>query len=66
MLAIWNYFAVEVGDVDLADRFSACAKETFEALARTPGLGRSRRFGRKSLKDIRSWRVEGFSKYLVL
>lgn len=65
LLAIWNYFALEIGDIDLADRFSASAKKTFEVLARAPGLGRSRPFGRESLKDIRSWRVEGFSRYLV-
>src|SRR5262249_16232259 len=65
LLAIWNYFSEEVGNIDLADRFRACAEETFAALVRVPGLGRPRRFRRSSLKDLRSWRVDHFPKYLV-
>ena len=44
LLAQWDFYADEVGDPDLADRFVARAEATFKKLARTPGLGRPRSF----------------------
>ena len=64
LLAQWDYFAEEVEDVDLADRFLA-AEQTFRNLARTPGLGPPRRFSVDKLRNLHSWRVDGFPKHLV-
>lgn len=46
-----------------AKAFLEAAYDTFEVLAENPGLGRPRpEFGHPGL---RSWRVEGFRKYLI-
>ena len=65
LLAQWDYFADEVGNPDLADRFFARAQLTFKSLARTPGLGRPRKFRSPKAQNLRSWKVEDFSKHLV-
>jgi toxin ParE1/3/4 len=48
-----------------ARRFLDAAEATFGSLALTPGLGRQRKFKNARLGDLRSWRVKGFSNYLV-
>lgn len=65
LLDIWDYFAVEVGNPDLADRCAALAQLTFAKLARTPGLGRPWQTHRLNLADLRQWRVDGFPKLTV-
>lgn len=65
MLAQWGFYTDDVGDLDLADRFVACAESTFKKLARTPGLGRPRAFRSPQAKDLRSRKVADFPKHLV-
>ncbi len=65
MLAQWDFYADEVGDPELADRFIASAETTFMKLARTPGLGRARRFRDAKAKNLHSWHVADFPKHLV-
>jgi toxin ParE1/3/4 len=43
--------------------FLAAAYDTFEFLARNPGVGRER--ADLGFPEIRSWRVEGFGRYLI-
>jgi toxin ParE1/3/4 len=43
--------------------FLEAAYDTFEFLANNPGVGRERAY--LGFPEIRSWRVEGFSRYLI-
>jgi toxin ParE1/3/4 len=61
--AIWDYIAFD--DIHAADRFLASAHATFKALARMPGMGRPRHFSPAWLRDLRSFRVQGFENYLI-
>jgi toxin ParE1/3/4 len=50
-------------DHALAAAFLEAAYDTFEFLAANPGLGRPRpEFGHEG---VRSWRVDGFRRYLI-
>ncbi len=46
-------------------RFLSSLDRTIENLARHPLIGRRRRFRDPSLRNIRSWRVDGFENYLI-
>jgi len=46
-----------------ARAFLEAAYDTFEYLARNPGLGRAR--GDLGFPEVRSWRIAGFRRYLV-
>src|SRR5712672_3469015 len=65
LLAQWDFYADDVGNPDLADRFLACAESTFKKLARMPTLGRARAFRSPKAKSLRSWKVTDFPKHLV-
>jgi plasmid stabilization system protein ParE len=61
--AIWTFIARD--NPDSATRVVEAAYETFKRLAKTPGLGRLRKFNNPKLQDIRSWRVSGFDDHLI-
>ncbi len=63
LAAIWDYIALN--SPDAADRFLECTYQTFNELARTPEMGCLRHFRSSRLKDLRSFRVKRFKKYLV-
>lgn len=42
LLGIWQYYAEEVGDPDLADRMASEILSGFHTVARTPGIGHLR------------------------
>ena len=46
-----------------ANAFVDAAYDTFDFLARNPGIGRQR--SDLELPEVRSWRVKGFRRYLV-
>ena len=46
-------------------RFVQSIDRTIENLAKHPLIGRRRRFRDPSLRNIRSWRIEGFASYLI-
>ena len=50
---------------DAALRFLASIDRTVEHLALQPLKGRQRHFRSRTLKNIRSWRVDGFENYLI-
>ena len=52
-------------NMDAADRFLEAAYETFQELARMPGMGWKREFPQERLRDLRSFRVKGFESYLI-
>lgn len=59
--AIYRYLRTE--DESLARRFLEAAYDSFEFLAENPFTGRCRmEFG---YEGLRSWRVQGFKKYLI-
>jgi toxin ParE1/3/4 len=57
----WRYIARD--NPEAADRLLDAAEETFELLARSPGIGSERSF--RKLVGIRSRAVRGFHNYLV-
>ena len=63
LFGIWEYIASD--NLEAADRFVLAASKAFTDLARVPGLGRERRFSMTVNAGLRSWRVKGFSHYLV-
>jgi toxin ParE1/3/4 len=65
LLSQWIFYADDVGNPELADRFMACAETTFKKLAREPGLGRPRPFFSPKARNLRSWNVADFSNHLV-
>ena len=50
---------------EAALRFLNAIDETVEKLALHPMKGRVRKFRGADLKNIRSWRVDGFENYLI-
>ena len=60
---IWS--TIFLAQPDAADRFLESAYRTFELLAATPRMGRSRAFPVNRLHGLRSLRVDGFKNYLI-
>lgn len=48
-----------------AVRFLDAIDQTVERLALHPLIGRLRKFRAQDLRNIRSWRVDGFENYLI-
>lgn len=61
--AIWDYIAIN--NPDAADRFLDAAYDTFQELARMPGMGHTRTFTQARLRNLRSFRIQGFENYLI-
>jgi toxin ParE1/3/4 len=57
----WNYIADQ--NEAASERYLQAVAFTYEAIRRQPGIGHEEAFRRR--KGIRSWRVEGFPKYLI-
>ncbi len=55
----------EEAGIDTADRFLACAEQTFEDLARMPIMGPLVASRKTELFGLRKWRVREFEKFLV-
>ena len=62
--AIWAFIAED--NPDAATRLVEAAHETFKMLAANPELGRRGKFRHPRLRGVRSFRVSGFDKYLIL
>jgi len=58
------YFSENAG-VEVADRFFAATRSTFDRLVEMPEIGRHPGFLNPQLSDIRVWQVKGFEKYLI-
>jgi toxin ParE1/3/4 len=58
LVEIWNYYATEIGDPDLADRMRDEIFDGIRAVARMPDLGHFRR----DLADepLRFWRIRSY------
>jgi len=54
---------IQKDNPDAARRFIAAAYDTFDFLALNPELGRQR--ADLGFPEIRSWRIAGFSRYLI-
>ena len=61
----FDYYLLEVGSPDPAERFVVAIEETLQLLARNPELGPVRQFARSELAGVRSFPVKGFGKHLV-
>lgn len=62
----FGYFQyIHLRDPDAARRFLEAIDETIEGLVQQPGKGRLRGFRARGLKNVRSWRVNGFENYLI-
>jgi toxin ParE1/3/4 len=63
LTAIWDFIALD--NIDAADRFLKSADQTFQDLAKMPGMGRPRNFPGTRLHNLRSFRVKDFESYLI-
>ena len=61
--SIWEFIAKD--NPEAATRLIEAAYETFQTLAKTPGLGRLRPFKDPRLSGIRSFHVSGYDNYLI-
>ncbi len=61
LLGIWQYYAGEIGDPDLADRMVNEIVSAFHTVSRTPGIGHLR--SDLSEEPLRFWTVR---KYLII
>jgi toxin ParE1/3/4 len=65
-LDAFGYFQyIREHNPDAAVRFLQAIDDTIESLALQPLKGRLRKFRGRDLKNIRSWRVDGFENYLI-
>jgi len=65
-LDAFGYFQyLRENNPEAALRFLQAVDATVEKLALQPLKGRLRRFRGRDLKNIRSWRVDGFENYLI-
>jgi toxin ParE1/3/4 len=55
----------QTADLEIAERFLDAAKATLEELSRMPLMGSSRSYSAPELKDLRQWRIRGFTDYLI-
>jgi plasmid stabilization system protein ParE len=55
----------ERGLPDIAQRFSAAAREAIDALVALPGAGAPKCSDNPQLAGLRTWPVKGFDKFLV-
>ena len=60
-----NLLYLRENNPEAALRFLQAVDGTVEKLALQPLKGRLRRFRGRDLKNIRSWRVDGFENYLI-
>jgi toxin ParE1/3/4 len=58
LIEIWNYYAAEVGDLDLADKIRDEIFTGIRAAARKPGIGHFRRD--LAGEPLRFWRVRSY------
>jgi toxin ParE1/3/4 len=59
-----DYLLAEAGEATAA-RFIASARQSFSAIAQTPGMGMAFDTNNPQLAGIRKWRVKGFPKFLI-
>ena len=55
----------QTADLEVAERFLDAAKASLEELARMPFMGSPRPYYAEELKDLRQWRIRGFTEYLI-
>lgn len=60
-----DYYLLEVGSPDSAERFVSAIEKTLHLLVKNPELGPARRFQRNDLAGLRSFPVRGFDNHLV-
>lgn len=65
LLAQWHNFALEVANLELADRYIQSVEQTFGTLQRTPAIGPLYKTSNPKLRKLRSWRVDHFPNYLI-
>lgn len=63
LIELATYIAED--NLDASDRFLAAAEETFQQLAKMPGIGKLSQFYNPNLADVRQQPIKGFKKYLV-
>ena len=63
LIELATYIAVD--NLNASDRFLAAAEETFNQLAKMPGMGKLIQFSNPNLAGIRQQAINGFKNYLV-
>jgi toxin ParE1/3/4 len=60
---IYNYIAQN--NPERALQFFDLARQTFNQLAKTPGIGTIYEVSKPELQGLRKWRVKNFDKYII-
>ena len=60
---IYNFIAQ--GNPDAAFKFFDAARQTFNRLAKNPGIGTIYEVSKPELKGLRKWRIKKFDKYII-
>lgn len=60
---IYNFIAEN--NPDAALKFFDAARQTFNQLAKNPGIGTIYEVSKPELKGLRKWRVKKFDKYII-
>jgi toxin ParE1/3/4 len=60
---IYNFIAQDNSDTAL--RFFDAARQTFNQLAKNPGIGIIYEVSKPELQGLRKWRVKRFDKYII-
>ena len=60
---IYNFIAQS--NPDTALKFFDAARQTFNRLAKNPGIGTIYEVSKPELQDLRKWRVRKFDKYII-
>lgn len=60
---IYNFIARN--NPDLALKFFDAARQTFNQLAKNPGIGTVYKVSKPELRGLRKWRVKKFDKYII-
>jgi toxin ParE1/3/4 len=59
-------YLAEHASLEIALRFYDAASESISFLAKSPGVGAPYESGNPALAGVRIWRVNGFSKHLIV
>ncbi len=63
LIELATYIAED--NLEASDRFLAAAEETFQQLAKMPGMGKVCQFSHPDLADVRQQAIKGFRNYII-
>ncbi|MEM9217793.1 MAG: type II toxin-antitoxin system RelE/ParE family toxin [Cyanobacteria bacterium P01_F01_bin.150] len=56
---------ISLDNLDAGDRFLYAAEDTFQQIAKFPGIGRLSGFTTPAIANVRQYRIKGFNRYII-